>query len=60
MKVERAMQIYAMKDMVEVKLDGEKPVWIENVDEANAMATVQVGNNPMNTHTVSVDRLVES
>lgn len=60
MKVERAKQIYAMKDMVEVKLDGEKPVWIENVDEANAMATVQVGNNPMNTHTVSVDRLVES
>lgn len=60
MKVERAKQIYAMKDMVEVKLDGDKPVWIENVDEANAMATVQVGNNPMNTHTVSVDRLEES
>lgn len=60
MKVERAKQIYEMKDMVAVKLDDEVPVWIEHVDEANAMATIQVGNNPMNTHTVSVDRLVES
>ena len=60
MKAERAQQIYEMKDTVGVKLDGEHPVWIENVDLANAMATVKVGTNPINTHTVSVERLVES
>lgn len=59
MKAERAKQIYEMKDTVEVKLDGEQSVWIENVDVANQMATVQVGSNPTNTHTVSVDRLME-
>ncbi|MGZ9583849.1 H-type small acid-soluble spore protein [Paenibacillus marinisediminis] len=60
MDAERAKQIYEMKDTVEVRLDGEQSVWIENVDEANGMATVQVGTNPVNTRTVNVDRLVES
>ncbi|UHA76081.1 H-type small acid-soluble spore protein [Paenibacillus sp. 481] len=59
MDVTRAKQIYEMKDTVPVLLDNEHPVWIENVDEPNKMATVQVGNNPLDTHTVSVERLDE-
>lgn len=58
MKTERAQQIYESKDMIPVHLEG-KPVWIENVDEGNGMATVQLESNPLNTMTVSVDRLQE-
>lgn len=58
MDVKRAIDIYQTKDTVAVQLDGE-PVWIEHVDEINGMATVQVGSRPTNTHTVSVDRLLE-
>ena len=59
MKAERAKTILEMKDTVPVKLDGEHSVWIESVDMANEMATVQVGNNPLNTQTVAVNRLEE-
>lgn len=59
MDVQRAKHILEMKDTVPVQLDGEQPVWIESVDAANGMATVQVGNNPLNTETVAVDRLKE-
>ncbi|MBW7476485.1 H-type small acid-soluble spore protein [Paenibacillus oenotherae] len=58
MKTERAQQIYQSKETIAVHLEG-KPVWIENVDEGNGMATVQVESNPLNTMTVSVDRLQE-
>jgi small acid-soluble spore protein H (minor) len=58
MDVERAQAIFESKDMIAVHLDGE-PVWIEEVDKANGMATVQVGNRPTNTHTVGVERLEE-
>jgi len=59
MKAERAKNILEMKETVPVKLDGEHSVWIESVDMANEMATVQVGNNQLNTHTVAVNRLEE-
>ncbi|CAH1203736.1 Small, acid-soluble spore protein H [Paenibacillus sp. JJ-223] len=58
MDAKRAKAIFDSKDTIAVSLDGE-PVWIEHVDEANGMATVQVGSDPLNTHTVSVDRLKE-
>ncbi|HTG68670.1 MAG TPA: H-type small acid-soluble spore protein [Candidatus Udaeobacter sp.] len=58
MDTARAMQIYESEQTFLVKLD-EDSVWIENVDEANGMATVMVNNNPVNTKTVSVDRLKE-
>lgn len=58
MKTERAQQIYKSKDTIAVHLEG-KPVWIENVDEGNGMATVQVESNPLNTMTVAIDRLQE-
>ncbi|THF74729.1 H-type small acid-soluble spore protein [Cohnella fermenti] len=58
MNSKRAAEIYASKDTIAVQLDGE-PVWIENVDDANGMATVQVGAKPTNTKTVSVERLTE-
>ena len=59
MDLKRAKQIYESKDTYAVHLEGDS-VWIENVDEANGMATVTVGNNPVNTQTVSVDRLKEA
>ncbi|MUT67635.1 H-type small acid-soluble spore protein [Paenibacillus sp. NEAU-GSW1] len=59
MDTTRAKQIYDSKQIIGVQLDDEHSVWIENVDEANGMATVQVGSNPLNTQTVSVDRLKE-
>ncbi|MBB6671649.1 H-type small acid-soluble spore protein [Cohnella nanjingensis] len=59
MNAERAQQIYESADTIAVELEGES-VWIENVDEANGMATVQVGPKPINTKTVSVDRLKET
>ncbi|WP_458127182.1 H-type small acid-soluble spore protein [Paenibacillus sp. Z3-2] len=58
MDVKRAKAIYDSKDTIAVTLEGD-PVWIESVDEDNGMATVQVGSNPGNTHTVRVDRLEE-
>lgn len=58
MDIGRAKQIYESSDTFAVHLEGDS-VWIENVDEANGMATVTVGNNPVNTKTVSVDRLKE-
>ncbi|MBY9081265.1 H-type small acid-soluble spore protein [Paenibacillus sp. HN-1] len=58
MDVQRAQDIYASKDMIAVQLDGQ-PVWIEHVDAANGMATVQIGSRPTNVQTVGVDRLVE-
>ncbi|WP_027087631.1 H-type small acid-soluble spore protein [Cohnella panacarvi] len=59
MKAERAREIYESSDAIAVQLDGEQSVWIENVDVANGVATVQVGANPVNTQTVNVDRLQE-
>lgn len=58
METTRAMEIYESEQTFTVHLD-EDSVWIENVDEANGMATVMVGNNPVNTKTVSCDRLKE-
>lgn len=58
MDTTRAKQIYESEQTVAVHL-GDDSVWIENVDVANGMATVQVGGNPLNTLTVSCDRLKE-
>ncbi|MGG1615434.1 H-type small acid-soluble spore protein [Paenibacillus sp. NRS-1782] len=58
MNVERAKAIYNSSENIAVQLEG-RPIWIEHVDEANGMATVQVGSNPGNTQTVRVDRLEE-
>jgi len=58
MDIQRAKQIFNAEDMIPVHLEG-KSVWIESIDEANAMATVQVGTNPINTKTVSVTQLEE-
>lgn len=58
MNIQRAQDIFKSEDMISVHLDGE-PVWIEEVDVANGMATVQVGSRPTNTHTVGVERLEE-
>ncbi|MBB6633442.1 H-type small acid-soluble spore protein [Cohnella thailandensis] len=58
MNAQRAAEIFSSKDTIEVELEGQ-PVWIENVDEANGMATVQIGAKPTNTKTVSVERLKE-
>ncbi|KQY91729.1 MULTISPECIES: H-type small acid-soluble spore protein [Paenibacillus] len=58
MDVKRAKAIYDSEDTIAVTLEGD-PVWIESVDEANGMATVQVGSRPGNTQTVRVDRLEE-
>lgn len=58
MDTARAKQIYESEQTVVVQLEGD-PVWIESVDEANGMATVTVGNNPVNAQTVSCDRLQE-
>lgn len=58
MDAARAKQIYDSDKRIGVHLEGDS-VWIEHVDVANGMATVQVGSNPLNTHTVSVDRLKE-
>ncbi|MFD1956271.1 H-type small acid-soluble spore protein [Paenibacillus thailandensis] len=58
MDIQRANEIYNSKQIISVKLDGD-PVWIEKVDMDNGMATVQLGSNPLNTKTVSVNQLVE-
>lgn len=59
MKVERAQEIFNAKETIAVRLDNGPSVWIEEVDLSNGMATVQIGQNPLNTETVSVDRLSE-
>lgn len=58
MDTARAKQIYESEQTIFVQLEGDS-VWIENVDEANGMATVMIENNPVNTKTVSCDRLQE-
>jgi len=58
MEARRAKEIFESADTFKVQLDGQ-PVWIEHVDEANGMATVQIGQKPVQTKTVSVDRLQE-
>ncbi|GIO10611.1 hypothetical protein J19TS2_01660 [Cohnella xylanilytica] len=58
MNVDRAKQIFDSKDTIAVQLEGQS-VWIEEVDAANGMATVQIGSDPLNTQTVSVERLKE-
>ncbi|QCT04059.1 small acid-soluble spore protein, H-type [Paenibacillus algicola] len=58
MEMQRAIHIFASPDTIKVHLAGQ-PVWIEELDHANGMATVQVGSRPANTMTVSVDRLQE-
>ncbi|MFD0621048.1 H-type small acid-soluble spore protein [Paenibacillus sp. GCM10027629] len=59
MDARRAQEIYKSQDTIAVKLDTGESVWIENVDEANQMATVQIGSRPTDTQTVSVERLSE-
>jgi len=59
MDARRALEIYKSQDTIAVKLDTGDSVWIENVDEANNMATVQIGSRPTDTQTVSVERLSE-
>lgn len=56
--ISRAKQIYESDEKIGVQLEG-KSVWIEHIDVANSMATVQVSSNPLNTKTVSVDLLKE-
>ncbi|CAI6037611.1 H-type small acid-soluble spore protein [Cohnella sp. JJ-181] len=58
MNAQRAMQIFESKDTIAVQLEGQ-PVWIEKVDAANGVATVQVGQKPTNVQTVAIDRLTE-
>lgn len=58
MNMNRAKEIYESPETFAVHLEGE-PVWIEEIDQANGMATVQVGGSPLNTKTVSVERLHE-
>jgi len=58
MEMQRAVEIFNSKDTYKVNLEGE-PVWIEQIDAQNGMATVQVGSRPTNTLTVNVDRLKE-
>jgi small acid-soluble spore protein H (minor) len=58
METARAKEIYESEQTFKVKLD-EDTVWIEHVDEQNGMATVTVGNNPLNNKTVACDRLME-
>lgn len=60
MKAERALEIYNSSDNFEVHLDEDgTSVWIEKVDVANGVATVQVGPKPVQVLTVGVERLKE-
>lgn len=59
MNAQRAKEIYEAKDTIAVQLDTGESVWIEHVDVANGVATVQVGSNPINTQTVATERLSE-
>ncbi|WP_106766775.1 H-type small acid-soluble spore protein [Paenibacillus faecalis] len=58
MDLDRAWRIFKSEDTFKVNLEG-KPVWIEEIDKANGMATVQVGSRPTDTVTVNVERLEE-
>ncbi len=58
MKTERVKEIFQSKDTFAVNLGGES-VWIEEVDEASGMATVQIGSDPQRTATVAIDQLQE-
>ncbi|CAM2980120.1 H-type small acid-soluble spore protein [Paenibacillus sediminis] len=58
MELKRAKEIFESKDTYPVQLDGQ-PVWIEDIDETNKMAKVQIGNRPTNTVTVNVEQLKE-
>ncbi len=60
MNAQRAKEIFESKDTIPVRLDNGQSVWIEKVDTENGVATVQVGNNPVNTETVAVERLHEA
>ncbi|MBW5448330.1 H-type small acid-soluble spore protein [Cohnella sp. CFH 77786] len=60
MNAERAMEIFQSKDTIPVHLDSGESVWIEKVDKENGVATVQIGQNPVNTQTVAVERLQEA
>ncbi|RKP53209.1 H-type small acid-soluble spore protein [Cohnella endophytica] len=59
MNAQRAQEIYESSDRIAVQLDDGQSVWIEKVDVANGVATVQVGQSPTNTQTVDVERLKE-
>ncbi|MFC5472201.1 H-type small acid-soluble spore protein [Cohnella suwonensis] len=59
MNAQRAQEIYDSSDNIAVQLDDGESVWIEKVDVANGVATVQIGQSPTNTQTVGVDRLKE-
>lgn len=59
MNAERAQEIYNSPETIPVRLEDGPSVWIEKVDKANGVATVQVGGNPDNTQTVAVERLKE-
>ncbi|MCD9023635.1 H-type small acid-soluble spore protein [Cohnella silvisoli] len=59
MNAQRAQEIYESSDNIPVQLDDGQSVWIENVDTANGVATVQIGQSPTNTQTVAVERLKE-
>jgi len=59
MNTERAKEIYESSENIAVQLDNGESVWIEKVDVANGVATVQVGQKPTNTQTVGVERLKE-
>ena len=59
MNAQRAREIYESSDNIAVQLDDGQSVWIEKVDVANGVATVQVGQRPHNSQTVGVERLRE-
>jgi small acid-soluble spore protein, H-type len=58
MDTARAKAIYESEATIPVQLEGDS-VWIENVDESSGTATVTIGDNPVHTKTVPVDRLQE-
>ncbi|MFC5405045.1 H-type small acid-soluble spore protein [Cohnella soli] len=60
MNARRAQEIYDSSDTIPVRLDDGQSVWIEKVDVANGVATVQIGQSPTNTQTVGVERLEEA
>lgn len=59
MDVNRAQQIVAATDIINVTLDG-KSVWIDSVDTASSTATVHAEHNPGDTRKVSVTQLQEA
>ncbi len=59
MDAQRAKEIYESADNFKVRLDSGEPVWIEDVDVAGGVATVQVGQSPTVVRTVGVEKLEE-